>query len=60
MGIETPFEENELTTDQKRYERTQMLVRKMPSIRLWGVTNGFAKAVNKRFEIIREKTGQNK
>ncbi len=55
MGIETPFEENELTTDQRRYKRTQMLVRKMPSVRLWGVTNGFAKAVNKRFKIIREK-----
>ena len=55
MGIETPFEENDLTTDQKRYKRTQMLVRKMPSIRLWGVTNSFAKAVNKRFKLIRNK-----
>ncbi len=55
MGIETPFKENDLTTDQFRYERTQMLVRKMPSIRLWGVTNGFAKAVNKRFKMIRKK-----
>jgi len=55
MGIETPFEENDLTTDQKRYKRTQMLVRKMPSIRLWGVTNSFAKAVNKRFKLIRSK-----
>ncbi len=55
MGIETSFKENDLTTDQFRYERTQMLVRKMPSIRLWGVTNGFAKAVNKRFKVIRKK-----
>ena len=55
MGIETPFEENDLTTDKSRYKRTQMLVRKMPSIRLWGVTNSFAKAVNKRFKLIRSK-----
>ncbi len=55
MGIETPFEENDLTTDQERYKRTQMLVRMMPSIRLWGVTNSFAKAVNKRFKSVREK-----
>ena len=55
MGKETPFEENDLTTDQRRYKRTQMLVRKMPSIRLWGVTNRFAKAVNKRFKLIRSK-----
>tara|TARA_Y100000748_G_C15062541_1_gene319168 strand:- start:208 stop:498 length:291 start_codon:yes stop_codon:yes gene_type:complete len=27
----------------------------MPSIRLWGVTNSFAKAVNKRFKLIRSK-----
>ena len=32
-----------------------MLVKEKPSIRLWGVTNGFAKAVNKRFKIIRKK-----
>ncbi len=55
MGIETPFEENDLTTDHGRYKRTQMLVRKMPSIRLWGVTNSFAKAVNYRFKLIRTK-----
>lgn len=55
MGIETPFEENDLTTDKSRYKRTQMLVRKMPAIRLWGVTNSFAKAVNKRFKLIRSK-----
>tara|TARA_B100000214_G_scaffold364990_1_gene332210 strand:- start:542 stop:1498 length:957 start_codon:yes stop_codon:yes gene_type:complete len=55
MGIEIPFKENDLTTDRDRYKRTQMLVRKMPSIRLWGVTNGFAKAVNNRFKLIRKK-----
>ena len=55
MGIETPFKENDLTSDKERYKRTQMLVRKRPSIRLWGVTNSFAKAVNKRFKIIRKK-----
>ena len=55
MGNETPFEENDLTSDPIRYKRIQMLVRKKPSIRLWGVTNGFAKAVNKRFKIIRRK-----
>ena len=55
MGKETPFEKNDLTTDRNRYIRTQMLVRKRPSIRLWGVTNSFAKAVNKRFKVIREK-----
>ncbi len=55
MGVETPFEKNDLTTDEGRYKRTQMLVRKMPSIRLWGVTNSFAKAVNKRFKLIRSK-----
>ena len=55
MGMETPFEDNDLTSDQMRYKRTQMLVRKMPSIRLWGVTNSFAKAVNKRLKLIRRK-----
>ncbi len=55
MGNEVPFEENDLTSDPIRYKRTQMLVREKPSVRLWGVTNGFAKAVNKRFKIIRKK-----
>tara|TARA_X000000368_G_scaffold372219_1_gene322419 strand:- start:180 stop:1139 length:960 start_codon:yes stop_codon:yes gene_type:complete len=55
MGTETPFEENDLTSDKDRYKRIQMLVRKKPSVRLWGVTNSFAKAVNKRFKIIRKK-----
>ena len=55
MGIETPFEENDLTTDRDRYERTLRLVREKPEIRLWGVTNSFAKAVNKRLKILRQK-----
>jgi len=55
MGIETPFEENDLTTDKKRYKRTLDLVRKKPNIRLWGVTNAFARSVNKRFKVIRKK-----
>jgi len=55
MGKETPFEKNDLTTDKYRYKRTQQLVRKKPSVRLWGVTNSFAKAVNNRFKIIRKK-----
>ena len=54
MGIETPFDENDLTTDSLRYERIIHLVRKHPNIRLWGVTNSFAKAVNKRFKTIRK------
>ena len=53
MGIETPFELNDLTTDKKRYERIQKLVKMKPSIRLWGVTNSFAKSVNRRFKVIR-------
>ncbi len=55
MGKETPFHENELTSDQDRYNRIISLVRKHPDIRLWGVTNAFAKAVNKRFKKIRSK-----
>ncbi len=55
MGVETPFNENDLTRDPERYERTLKLVRKHPSIRLWGITNSFAKAVNQRFKIIRKK-----
>jgi len=55
MGVETPFNENDLTRDSKRYERALKLVRKQPSIRLWGITNSFAKAVNQRFKIIRKK-----
>ena len=55
MGKETPFNENDLTTDQIRYNRTINLVRKHPNIRLWGITNAFAKAVNNRFKVIRNK-----
>ena len=56
MGKEIPFEENDLTTDKDRYKRILQLVRKKPDIRLWGVTNGFAKAVNKQFKVIRQKS----
>tara|TARA_B100000427_G_scaffold327156_1_gene337293 strand:+ start:2237 stop:3175 length:939 start_codon:yes stop_codon:yes gene_type:complete len=55
MGVETPFEENDLTSDYNRYSRTQNLVRLKPDIRLWGVTNAWSKAVKKRFLYIREK-----
>ena len=55
MGKETPYNKNDLTTDSVRYNRIINLVRKHPDIRLWGVTNAFAKAVNKRFKIIRTK-----
>ena len=55
MGLETPFNENDLTSDSFRYNRIIKLVRKHPNIRLWGVTNAFAKAVNKRFKVIRKK-----
>jgi len=55
MGKETSFDENDLTTDPKRYMRIIKLVRKHPDIRLWGVTNAFAKAVNKRLNMIRKK-----
>ncbi len=55
MGKEISFEENDLTTDPIRYERNVSLVRMQPNIRLWGVTNAFAKAVNKRLKIIRKK-----
>ena len=54
MGLETPFEKNDLTTDYKRYRRTQNLVRKLPDIRLWGVTYAWVKAVKKRFNKIRK------
>ena len=55
MGIETAFEDNDLTKDQTRYERILNLRKKNPDIKLWGVTNAFANAVNKRFKIIRKK-----
>ncbi len=55
MGKETPYDQNDLTTDPIRYKRIINLVRKHPNIRLWGVTNAFAKAVNQRFRIMRAK-----
>ncbi len=55
MGKETPFDDNDLTSDPQRYKRIVSLIRKHPNIRLWGVTNAFAKAVNKRFKKIRSK-----
>ena len=54
MGKETQFQDNDLTSDQKRCKRNIHLVRKCPNIRLWGVTNAFAKAVNKRLKTIRK------
>ena len=54
MGVETPFEENDLTSDYNRYSRTQNLVRLKPDIRLWGVTTLWAKAVINRLKLIRE------
>ncbi len=53
MGKETPFNENDLTTDEKRYKRTQKLVRLKKDIRLWGITVAWAKAVKNQFKIIR-------
>ncbi len=55
MGIETAFEDNDLTSDENRYTRTQKLVQLKPEIRLWGVTNAWSKAVKKRLLYIREK-----
>ena len=54
MGKEIQFQDNDLTSDPERYKRIINLVRKYPNIRLWGVTNAFAKAVNKRLKIIRK------
>ena len=53
MGKETPFNENDLTTDEKRYKRTQKLVRLKKDIRLWGITIAWAKAVKNHFNLIR-------
>lgn len=55
MGIETPFHQNDLTSDPHRYNRIINLVRKQPNIRLWGITNSFARAVNQRFKVMRKK-----
>lgn len=54
MGKETPFEENDLTSDRKRYSRTLELVRKKPNIRLWGITNGWAETVRKTLLSMRK------
>tara|TARA_B100001540_G_scaffold228736_1_gene202889 strand:+ start:528 stop:1490 length:963 start_codon:yes stop_codon:yes gene_type:complete len=54
MGQETPFEQNDLTNDRKRYLRTQRLVRQKKEIRLWGVTNGWAKSAKKALMTIRK------
>ena len=60
MGKETPFNNNDLTSDKFRYERTQALVRKHPNIRLWGVTKGwFRAAKNKLFEIRKKGWAEN-
>ena len=55
MGKETPFEQNDLTSDYKRYERTQKLVRKKNQIRLWGVTNAWVNAAKNSLLKIRKK-----
>jgi len=55
MGMETSFNENDLTTDKERYLRTQNLVRKNKDIRLWGITIAWAKAVKNRLLLIRQK-----
>ena len=55
MGKETPFEDNDVTTDKFRYERTQRLVRKSPNLRLWGVTISWAKAAKNRLKSMRAK-----
>ena len=56
MGNETAFEDNELTNDRTRYTRTQKLVRKLPIVRLWGVTNSWVNAVKKNLIKIRQET----
>ena len=53
-GKETLFDDNELTNDKDRYNRTLKLVRKKPEIRLWGVTTLWAIAVINRLKLIRE------
>ena len=59
MGIETEFKDNELTSDPDRYFRTLRLVRKQPSIRLWGVTNAWVNAAMKAIKEIRRKVKKN-
>ncbi len=55
MGKEIPFKQNDLTSDHKRYKRTQKLVRKKNQIRLWGVTNAWVSAAKKSLIKIRKK-----
>ena len=55
MGKETPFEKNDLTSDINRYKRTQKLVRKKPSIRLWGITNAWVNATKDSLSKMRKK-----
>ena len=55
MGLETGFKDNELTSDPDRYFRTLKLVRKKPTIRLWGVTNAWVNAAMNAIKKIRKK-----
>jgi len=55
MGLETEFKDNELTSDPDRYFRTLKLVRKRPTIRLWGVTNAWVNAAMNAIKKIRKK-----
>ena len=55
MGKEAPFLNNDLTTDEVRYSRTQELVRKNKRIRMWGITNAWAIAVRNRLLLLRKK-----
>ena len=55
MGKETVFEDNDLTSDERRYLRTLKLVRKKPEIRLWGITNAWANAAKKEILLMRNK-----
>ena len=55
MGKETPFEKNDLTSDFKRYKRTQKLVRKKPSIRFVGITNAWVNATRNSLTKMRKK-----
>ncbi len=54
MGKETPFDQNDLTSDFDRYTRTQKLVKKQPNLRLWGVTNSWVNAVKENMLRIRK------
>ena len=53
-GKETPFKGNDLTTDRKRYKRTQKMVRLKKDIRLWGITIAWVKAVKKILLYMRQ------